>query len=71
MRQIYSLILRSTDLQIGQNERANLLNKSINGGRYHMDYGVSELRIVWAHRAYAAQACSRYLSYSNVATVTK
>ena len=33
MRQIYSLIFRSTDLQIGQTERANLLNKSINGGR--------------------------------------
>ena len=33
MRQIYSLIFRSTDLQIGQTERANLLNKSINGRR--------------------------------------
>ena len=36
MRQIYSLIFRSTDLQIGQTERANLLNKSINGRRRHM-----------------------------------
>jgi len=33
VRQIYSLIFRSTDLQIGQTERANLLNKSINGRR--------------------------------------
>ena len=29
------LICRSTDLQMGQTERANLLNKSINGGRRH------------------------------------
>ena len=36
VRQIYSLIFRSTDLQIGQTERANLLNKSINGGRRHI-----------------------------------
>ena len=30
------LIFRSTDLQMGQTERANVLNKSINGGRRPM-----------------------------------
>ena len=38
VRQIYSLIFRSTDLQIGQTERANLLNKSINGRRRHRNF---------------------------------
>ena len=51
MRQIYSLIFRSTDLQIGQTERANLLNKSINGRRRHtQERGQGEVPAVVATR---------------------
>ena len=49
MRQIYSLIFRSTDLEMGQSERANLLNKSINGRRRPNVLGSQEWGFFFRH----------------------
>ena len=45
MRQIYTWILRATDSQIDQTERANQLLKSINGGPSTVDAVMSNVTL--------------------------
>ena len=56
MQQIYTMILRATDSQIDQNERANLLHKLIKRVLCHKLFGHTlKYQIIGAHRIRSAQ----------------